>query len=304
MKAIRYLTVGFASLAACCALNAQDSAELRMRIERLESRVGTLEAENIRLKSELAALRQSLPGGERIAPGFPAASMQSEATRCSNHLKNIGLAFRIFAVDHDDQFPFHVPAAKGGSKEAVSLDENGFDRNAARHFTTVSNELVAPQLVVCPGDMSRRPAASFSALQNTNVSYLIRTGPEVKETNPDAVLAVCPIHNHVLLCDGRVLSQDQEAGTPGAAAIGGNRPATAGNSRSACINNLRQIDGAKEQWALENKKPDGAAVVEQGRNGLLAYIKGFARPVCPSGGIYTLGPVGTNPTCSIPGHKL
>ena len=30
---------------------------------------------------------------------------------------------------------------------------------------------------------------------------------------------------------------------------------------NACINNLRQIDGAKEQWALENKKNQGDAVV-------------------------------------------
>jgi prepilin-type N-terminal cleavage/methylation domain-containing protein len=28
--------------------------------------------------------------------------------------------------------------------------------------------------------------------------------------------------------------------------------------KNACINNLRQIDGAKEQWALENKKSSGA----------------------------------------------
>src|SRR3954451_4057341 len=32
------------------------------------------------------------------------------------------------------------------------------------------------------------------------------------------------------------------------------------SQKNACINNLRQIDGAKQQWALENKA-SGAAVV-------------------------------------------
>ena len=29
--------------------------------------------------------------------------------------------------------------------------------------------------------------------------------------------------------------------------------------KNACIANMRQIEGAKEQWALENKKTEGAA---------------------------------------------
>src|SRR5436305_8629914 len=53
--------------------------------------------------------------------------------------------------------------------------------------------------------------------------------------------------------------------------------------KNACIQNLRQIDGAKEQWALENKKSSGTTVVESEVN---SYIKGGA-PKCPGGGAYT-----------------
>src|SRR5664279_4110065 len=63
---------------------------------------------------------------------------------------------------------------------------------------------------------------------------------------------------------------------------------------NACINNLRQIDGAKEQWALEAKKNTGDAIVSASIN---AYIKGGA-PTEPAGGSYTYGAIGTNPTCS------
>ena len=70
---------------------------------------------------------------------------------------------------------------------------------------------------------------------------------------------------------------------------------------NACINNLRILDGAKEQWALENKKVSGTFVnaVE-----IQPYLKGNVIPACPAGGIYVLNPVGTPPVCSIPGHAL
>jgi type II secretory pathway pseudopilin PulG len=70
---------------------------------------------------------------------------------------------------------------------------------------------------------------------------------------------------------------------------------------NACINNLRQIDGAKEQWALEAKKNQGDAVVSASIN---SYIKGGA-PKEPAGGTYTYAVIGTNPSCSKAGlHVL
>ena len=70
---------------------------------------------------------------------------------------------------------------------------------------------------------------------------------------------------------------------------------------NACINNLRQIDGAKQQWALEKQKgsndvPTHAEVA--------LYLKNNKFPVCPARGKYTLGRGGVDPTCSIPGHVL
>jgi prepilin-type N-terminal cleavage/methylation domain-containing protein len=70
---------------------------------------------------------------------------------------------------------------------------------------------------------------------------------------------------------------------------------------NACINNLRQIDGAKEQWALENKKSAGSAV---DTSGVAAYIKGGTTPLCPAGGTYSYNAVDTLPACSIPGHTI
>jgi DNA repair exonuclease SbcCD ATPase subunit len=71
--------------------------------------------------------------------------------------------------------------------------------------------------------------------------------------------------------------------------------------RNHCINNLRQIDAAKNQWALENSKAVGAIPAEED---LLPYLQNGVFPVCPSGGTYTIGAIGVPPTCSVPGHAL
>jgi hypothetical protein len=76
------------------------------------------------------------------------------------------------------------------------------------------------------------------------------------------------------------------------------------SQRNACINNLRQIDGAKNEWALEKGKQKGDVVTEAD---IKPYIKLDASgnlPKCPAGGTYTIGKVGELPTCSIAGHAL
>jgi prepilin-type N-terminal cleavage/methylation domain-containing protein len=83
------------------------------------------------------------------------------------------------------------------------------------------------------------------------------------------------------------------------------------SQQNACINNLRQIDGAINQWALEAGKSNGAAI--GGVATISAYIKLNANssvPGCPAGGIYTTTSVGSVPqiSCSLstatPAHKL
>ena len=72
------------------------------------------------------------------------------------------------------------------------------------------------------------------------------------------------------------------------------------SQQNACINNLRQYDGAAQQWALENKKGPSASASPS----LIApYIKLDASgniPACPAGGTYsTTWAVSTVPTCNL-----
>jgi outer membrane lipoprotein-sorting protein len=76
---------------------------------------------------------------------------------------------------------------------------------------------------------------------------------------------------------------------------------TEASRRNACINNLRQIDAAKNEFALEKGKKNGDPVTA---TDIAPYIMGGVLPKCPAGGTYTIGKVGEKPTCSIPGHEL
>src|SRR5690242_17190925 len=69
-------------------------------------------------------------------------------------------------------------------------------------------------------------------------------------------------------------------------------------NKYACISNLREIDGAKEQRALENHIESGKPSIDKEVD---AYMKG-GRPKCPQGGTYSYGKVDEPPRCSIKGH--
>lgn len=69
---------------------------------------------------------------------------------------------------------------------------------------------------------------------------------------------------------------------------------------SSCLNNLRQLDGAKQQWALEGSKTEHDIPTEKD---LAPYLKNGI-PKCPAGGTYTINAADTFPTCSVSGHAM
>lgn len=86
--------------------------------------------------------------------------------------------------------------------------------------------------------------------------------------------------------------------------------ARANSQANACINNLRQIDSALQQFAIENHKKVGDTVNYP--TDLTPYVKLNASgsiPPCPAGGNYTVAAIGAEPSveCSLgnlvtPGH--
>jgi prepilin-type N-terminal cleavage/methylation domain-containing protein len=69
---------------------------------------------------------------------------------------------------------------------------------------------------------------------------------------------------------------------------------------NACRSNLRQIQAAKEQWAMANNQGPTASPTQADLSP--DFIQNW--PSCPSGGTYNIGNMSTNPTCSVAGHTL
>lgn len=135
---------------------------------------------------------------------------RSSRLGCPNNLKQIGLAFRTWAIDNDGQFPFNVSTNAGGTMELCARGADGFDRNAALHFEFMSNELSTPRFLVCPKDWTKKPAARFPTLQASNVTYRVRSGTNLNESNTTAVLVVCPIDGNTLHCDASVTAGEAD----------------------------------------------------------------------------------------------
>ena len=68
---------------------------------------------------------------------------------------------------------------------------------------------------------------------------------------------------------------------------------------NACVNNLRLIDAAKEQYAIENNIASGVATTSAN---CTAYLKNNVFPICPgTSTAYTTNVIGNYPTCGLAG---
>jgi prepilin-type N-terminal cleavage/methylation domain-containing protein/prepilin-type processing-associated H-X9-DG protein len=99
--------------------------------------------------------------------------------KCINNLKNVGLAFRIWATDNNDQFPFQVSTNAGGALE--------FTNNFVFQWQILSNELSTPKILVCPRRYGHITEATNWNLAPGNVSYYL--GLRASQTAPAAILS-------------------------------------------------------------------------------------------------------------------
>jgi hypothetical protein len=120
-----------------------------------------------------------------------------------------------------------------------------------------------------------------------------------------AIATTCSLHGHAV--DKRPVKQPKQPPAPIRFLRDVLSPRARTNSnRTNCIGNLRQIDGAKQQWALENKTQNHECPTA---TDIALYLKNSQIPLCPhrSGhGKYILNAVGTVPQCTraAVGHTL
>jgi hypothetical protein len=105
------------------------------------------------------------------------AKRRAESMRCGNNMASVGCAARCWALDHDG----HLPP----------------------DFHSMANEVGTLKVLVCPGDHTRKPAASWSAFTEADSSYDI-LNPRLSEGDTNGVFMRCKIHGHLGYADGTV----------------------------------------------------------------------------------------------------
>jgi competence protein ComGC len=113
---------------------------------------------------------------------LPAIPHEKRSPRilCTAQIKQVALAYILWANDNDQQFPFASTNAANSRAFVNSPD-------VFRHYLVISNELVTPQVLACPADKKRKPASTFAGLSNENISYFV--GLDANPDQPQSLLS-------------------------------------------------------------------------------------------------------------------
>jgi prepilin-type N-terminal cleavage/methylation domain-containing protein/prepilin-type processing-associated H-X9-DG protein len=124
-------------------------------------------------------------------------SHRAPMIECLNNVKQIDLAFQIYATENGGKFPIQVPVMKGGTMEFI------YSGHTFPHFQKIATYLNTPKILACPVDKERRAATNFEELNDLNISYFLNA--DVSTNNP----------SHSILAGDRFLQANGQPVKPG-----------------------------------------------------------------------------------------
>lgn len=145
-----------------------------------------------------------------LLPALAAAKRKAQRISCVNNLRQIGISFRMYGDDHNDQYAQLVASASGGASEYVAHagqagPASGYTYIESMPFVVMSNTVDNPAILACPSDSAAgngtgtHTAATnwaqyFSGTPGTPniagdmfVSYFL--GGDAQDTQPQSIIA-------------------------------------------------------------------------------------------------------------------
>ena len=141
-----------------------------------------------------------------LLPALAAAKRKAQKINCVNNLKEVGIAFRIWEGDNNDQYPMAVSTASGGANEYLGhWNKAAVSEQPGYTFLVMSNELSAPKILSCPSDdlhttaptnwssvliagiSSLSPNLSAAQTLQSSISYFV--GADATEADPQAIIS-------------------------------------------------------------------------------------------------------------------
>jgi prepilin-type N-terminal cleavage/methylation domain-containing protein len=140
-----------------------------------------------------------------LYPAMDNKPMHAPRVKCLNNLRQNGMAFLLWANEHEDQYPWQASVTNGGSLESIPRGQ------VFPHFQTLSNYVRYMSDLVCPTDKVKQVATNFTEFSDTNISYFINL---VTFTNPRPALTILTGDRH-LQANGQAVKPGTYAVTTG-----------------------------------------------------------------------------------------
>ncbi|PWU16218.1 MAG: hypothetical protein C5B50_13970 [Verrucomicrobia bacterium] len=124
-----------------------------------------------------AAIVPAAIAGAMVLPALAKAKSRAQSITCVNNMKQLGLAARVWGMDHNNALP--------------------------PDFISMKAQLDTPKLLVCPMDKAHAVATDWASFTDDNCSYeFLAAG--AKDDQPTRVAFRCKVHGSVGLIDGSV----------------------------------------------------------------------------------------------------
>ncbi len=136
-----------------------------------------------------------------LLPAEPTGKAKATRINCVNNLKNIGLAWRIYATDSEASYPWsrsgtNLPPCVPTNFVSVPGAPLSPAQGVAAIFGLITNELSTPKILQCPSDTKRLQLKTNSfglllapaqiAVRDRTISYFI--GTSAREEAPQSIM--------------------------------------------------------------------------------------------------------------------